>query len=229
MKKELVFLQIKQLNKKVISISKVYDQIFSEYMSEYAFFKTIERLTKEGKLIKISKGLYGFSMDCKYGSVGPSVNEILLEYIGDKKGMEIGYHLYNSLNISTQISKQIKVYSNVITNDIKKINNIEIKKVNLDFSKKECEIIKYLEIINNFTNIQDINRKQFIVAMEELSKIFDNVVANKVIEKIKYKKRTIAFLRDVLGYYNVKNDLSKYLSCYSNYKIPNWEGIYESS
>lgn len=229
MKRESVLLQIRQLNKNVISISDVYNEMFSGLMSELAFFKSIERLTKTGELTKISKGIYGISTKSKYGIIAPSENEILSAYIGKLKGVEIGYRLYNSLNITTQISKQIKVYSNVISSDIKRIKNIEIKKVNLTFSSEECEMIKYIEVLSNFENIQDINRQQFIIAMNTFAKSYNNEVANKVIEALNYKKRTVAFMRDVLDYYKVENDLSKHLSCYSEYKYPKMVGIYESA
>ena len=53
-------------------------------------------------------------------------------------------------------------------------------------------------------------------------KAFEQVAGNK-----HYKKSTIAFLREILNFYNVKNNLNIYLSSLSEYKYPRMEEIYE--
>ena len=50
-----------------------------------------------------------------------------------------------------------------------------------------------------------------------------------VIANISYKKSTIAFLEEILEYYQITNCLSEYLSSLSDYKYPKMEEIYETS
>ena len=47
------------------------------------------------------------------------------------------------------------------------------------------------------------------------------------ISKTSYKKSTISFLREILRYYEVANNLEKHLSALSTYKHPRMEELYE--
>ena len=51
----------------VFEASKLYNQNFNHEMSEAAYYKALERLTKEGCLAKISKGLYCRPKKTRYG------------------------------------------------------------------------------------------------------------------------------------------------------------------
>ena len=51
----------------------------------------------------------------------------------------------------------------------------------------------------------------------------------KVIAVEKFKKSTIAFQREVLNYYGIRNCLDRHLSAMSKYKHPKMEEIYEAA
>ena len=53
-----------------------------------------------------------------------------------------------------------------------------------------------------------------------------DLVINNVSTK-KYKKSTIAFMREILNHYQIKNNLDEYLPSLSEYKYPRMEEIYE--
>lgn len=51
----------------------------------------------------------------------------------------------------------------------------------------------------------------------------------QVLGQIRYSKRTLSFLRNILNYYGVPNELDKYLSSLSGYKHPTMEVLYETA
>ena len=53
---------------------------------------------------------------------------------------------------------------------------------------------------------------------------FEEIVSAKA-----YKKSTIAFLREILNYYKVKNNLNGHLSTLSEYKYPKMEELHEAA
>lgn len=211
----------------LINISELYEQQFAEVMSASAYAKNIERAVNKGLLSKVAKGVYCRPRNTRYGTVMPSEQEILREYIGENKGIIVGYYLYNEINISTQIAKTIEVFSNAINGCTRTINNIVISRRNLEFTKEVSATIKMFEVLKNFSEIQDLNYKEFISYCSNFAKTYNEEMTTLVIEQMKYSKSTIAFMRHILQTYNVNNNLSRYLSELSTYKYPSMERIYE--
>lgn len=89
-------------------------------------------------------------------------------------------------------------------------------------------MIQILEVLKNYSEIQDLNQNQFIKLCEEFAPHYSDEVFEYVNLRIHYPKRTIAFLRSILDYYGVKNNLNKYLSAMSEYKYPKMEALYET-
>jgi len=213
----------------LINASKLYREKFDNIMSETAFMQNISRMNKKGKIVRISKGIYCRPKMTKYGNVLPSDKEIAVQYTGATKGMIVGYYLYNSLNITTQISKTITVFSSISDEQVKRIGNVVIYKYNLKFTDSIMSIIKLMELLYNFKNIQDLNHKAFLNSVEFFSNAYTNKKFETVQNAITYPKWTIAFLKALLDHYQVSNDLNKYLSSLSEYKYPRIEELYESA
>lgn len=211
----------------IFEASKLYFEQFNFSMSEAAFYKALERMVKEYVLIKISKGIYARPEQSKYGIVPPSEEEIISNFIENNKGIVIGYQLYNLLNISTQISKNIKIYCNMINQQTKTIGNVFIERKEVDFSDEVCKVIEMLEILSNFNSIQDLNYNSFILLCEKFYKQYDEETTKYVLAKMRYSKSTIAFLRNILNHYGVDNALGENLSAFSTYNYPSMEEIYE--
>lgn len=211
----------------MIEASRLYCERFNTTMSEAAFYKALERLVKANYLIKISKGLYARPEISKYGIVPPSEEEIIANYISNSKGVVVGYQLYNSLNITTQISKNVKIYCNAIDKMTKRLGNVFIELKKLTFNEEVKKVIEMLEVLNNFNTIQELNYKGFILLCEKFYEQYDEEVTKIVLSEIRYSKSTIAFLRNILNYYGVKNTLNEKLSAFSTYNYPSMEKIYE--
>ena len=213
----------------LIMASKLYRKELSCKVSEEAFYKTIERMCKANELIKIAKGTYHLPKINKYGIVPPSEEEIVSSFTKNNSGAVIGFSLYNKLGLTTQVSKSVLVISNALDSITKNIKNIEIKRVNIDFSKENINMIQGLNVLQNFDVIEDLNYCVFIKYIEQFALSYKDDIFEKVYGAIKYKKSTISFLYEILNYYEINNDLSNHLSKLSEYKHPKMEEIYEAA
>lgn len=195
------------------------------------YYKSIERMMKKGELDKVAKGVYCRPKVTKFGKISAGEENILNYYIGKENytGVVVGYRLYNNYGITTQVSNTVKVYSNVLDEENKVIKNIEIKKINMSVNLKNKKAIEKLEILENYNEIEDIDRNQFRYFLRTITEEYSDEVFINVLKNMKYKKRTIAYLESILNSRGVKNTLSQFLNKTSKYKIPAVEEFYETS
>lgn len=213
----------------LIIAGKLYREKLSQYITEAAYYKTLQRMCDSGELVKIAKGTYHLPKKTKYGIIPPSEKEIVSAFTKNKTGTVVGYSLYNELNLTTQISKVVTVFSSAIDGGEKSVRNITVYQMPLEFSKEIINIIHSLDVLQNFDNIQDINYSAFLKFTKEFSESFNDEAFEKIISVKKYKKSTISFMREILDYYNVQNNLSKHLSSLSTYKHPKMEELYAAT
>lgn len=211
----------------LIFARKLYKTALYNQVNEAAFYKTLERMCKSGELVKIAKGTYHLPKVSKYGIVPPSEKEIISAFTKNGTGTIVGYSLYNALDLTTQVAKSIEVMSSTIENLTKTIRNVVVHQVQIDYTEDVKNMIHSLEVLQNYYNIQDINNLSFRKFTKKLADWYDEEIFKKVISVISYKKSTIAFLREILNFYDVKNNLNIYLSSLSEYKYPRMEEIYE--
>ena len=213
----------------LIFASKLYIQQLSSEVTESAYYKTLERLCKAGDLCKIAKGTYYRPKASKYGIVPPSQKEIVAAFTEKEKGTVVGYSLYNSLKLTTQVSKTVEVFSSALEQQTKNISNVLLQFCNLIYTPEVNGMIHMMEVLQNFSEIQDLNYSQFIKYCEQFSETYNDAVFEQVCQQIKYQKKTIAFLRNILMHFQVPNNLNRYLSSLSEYKYPSMEEIYEAA
>ena len=117
--------------------------------------------------------------------------------------------------------------SSTLESYTKTIRNVIVHQVPIEFSKEIQNMIKGLEVLQNFYEIQDLNYKAFIEFTETLAQNYiEELFIREELYK-RYKKSTIAFLREILNYYHKENNLDVYLSALSDYKHPKMEELYE--
>lgn len=213
----------------LIFASKLYKTKLYNQVSEAAFYKTLERMCKSGELVKIAKGTYHLPKVSKYGIVPPSEKEIISAFTKNGTGTIVGYSLYNALDLTTQVAKSIEVMSSTLENLTKTIRNVVVHQVQIDYTENVKNMIHSLEVLQNYYNIQDINNLSFKKFTKKIADWYDEEIFKNVISAISYKKSTIAFLREILNFYDVKNNLNIYLSSLSEYKYPRMEEIYETT
>lgn len=211
----------------LIFASKVYKESMSKDISEVAYYKMLERMYKDGELAKAARGIYYKPKSSKYGIIPPSQEQIIESFTKNNTGTVIGYALYNKLNLTTQVAKTVQVLSSTLDSFTKTIRNVSIKQVELEFTQDVEDMIQGLDVLQNFYEIEDINYVEFLEYTRKLAMRYHADTFKKVISKVSYKKSTIAFLREILCFYNVQNALDQYLSELSNYKYPKMEELYD--
>lgn len=213
----------------LIFASRLYRQSLSDTVSESAYYKTLERMCQQNTLAHVSRGIYCKPARGKYGIRLPSERDVIHEFTRDGNGTVIGYALYNHLNLTTQVPKLIEVYSSLPEQQTKRIGRVRLTQKELKYSPEAVRMIQILEVLKNYSEIQDLNQRQFIKLCEEFAPHYSDEVFEYVNSRIHYPKRAIAFLRSILDYYGVKNNLNKYLSAMSEYKYPKMEALHETT
>lgn len=213
----------------LIFASRFYKSELESVTTEATFYQTLGRLCKAGKLCRLSKGTYYRPKVGKYGVVLPSQREIVAAFTSEENGTTIGYSLFNRLKLTTQISKTVEVLSSQIDQKTKNISNVLLQFCDLIYTPEISGMVHMLEVLQNFNSIQELNYANFLQYTETFAKTYSDETFAAVIRQKHYQKKTIAFLKEVLSYYGVNNNLSKYLSCLSDYKHPSMEDIYESA
>ena len=80
--------------------------------------------------------------------------------------------------------------------------------------------IEQLEILENYDEIEDIDKNSLIRLYRTIAEEYFDEVFITVLRNMKYKKRTIAYLERILNTRKVDNTLSKFLNKTPKYKIP---------
>lgn len=177
----------------------------------------------------MTKGLYYRPKKSRFGMVPISEEDIIRHYIGNWNGMVIGYRLYNRKGLTTQIGKRVEVLSCNISEQTKNIETVRVTNCNVRFSEETVAVIEVLEILQNYKKIEDINKGALAVLMKKFADNYSDETAVYVLQNLKYKKSTIAFLRTFLNYHGVENRLDQFLSVLSSYYIPPMEEFYETA
>ena len=227
---QMIFSLIKLIpENELIFASKLYNEKLKNYVSEDSFYQTLGRLCKSGELSRIAKGTYYRPKTSKYGIVPPSEKEIISAFTESNSGTVIGYALYNSLKLTTQLPKKVEVLSSRMEQQTKNISNVLLQYCDLVYTPNIENMIHMLEVLQNFDRIQDLNTNYFIEYCKNFVSTYNDATFKIVNAQKKYQKRTISFLKNILDFYNVSNDLNRYLSTVSEYKHPTMEEIYETA
>lgn len=204
------------------------ERLSDNQLSEENFYKVLERLVTKKQLVRLSKGIYSRPQKTRFGFLAPSEQDIIDFFTEANSGMLIGYYLYNHLQLTTQISKTYHILTNN-AHSKSTINNILLKEYDLIFTEEVKRHLAMLEVLTSVDVIQDLNEKRFIKYCEEFAMYhYDDQLLDDILDKVKYKKRTINFLKLILDVYGVHHTLQKHLSRLSKYKEPKVK-YYESS
>jgi hypothetical protein len=198
----------------VVSANELYESEFSR-MSQAAFFKALERLVNEGVLVRAAKGMYAKKSDIES-------DDVLNHFFGEDNmdGMYIGERLYAKYGLTTAESRDIWLYSTLIVKETCNIGKIHVKRVPVELNYDNTKIIEALEILQNYDKIENLNKDKFARYARQFAKGYNDASAVNVINAMKYKKSTIAFMKRILDMYKVPNTLQQFLSYASRYKVP---------
>ena len=139
--------------------------------------------------------------------------------------MFTGIHLYNKYSLTNVKSDNISLYSNVCKQSVCHIGNIEVKRPAVELDFDNTRIIEAMEIFQNYFNIPELDKTKFARYAKQFASGYDDGAAVTVLRSMKYKKRSIAFMKKVLDTYKVPNTLSQFLSNASHYKVPTFNKL----
>ncbi len=213
---------------RLLEASALYQKSFST-VPEMTYYKTLERMRRQGSLVHLTKGLYYRPKKSRFGAVPISEKEIVGHYTYGERGIVIGYRLYNQKGLTTQISKRVEVLSTAIPEQKKTIQNVCVMNSGIALTKDTIPVIETMEILQNYKSIEDIRKPALAAYMREFAMNYSDEVTVSVLKNRKYKKSTIAFLQRFLNYFGVENSLHQFLSTLSSYAIPEMEEFYESA
>lgn len=213
---------------KLLEANALYERSFGT-VPEMSYYKTLERMSKQGTLVHLTKGIYYRPKKSRFGSVPISENDIISHYTNDGRGVVIGYRLYNRKGLTTQVSKRVEVLSSALSEQKKNISNVCVTNCSVDLTADTIPVIEALEILQNYRNIEDVNKRALAAYMAGFASVYSDHAAVYVLKNRKYKKSTIAFLESFLNHLGIENTLSQFLSVLSTYAIPKMEEFYETA
>ena len=208
----------------IINAADVYQDQFA-FVTEKNFYKVLERMTRDGILTRLTKGLYYRPKKTRFGNV-PLSEDKITEYYAHN-GVVLGYVMYNKYGLTTQVGKRVEVLSGNVTEEKKNIGNIFVEKTRMELNEDTVPVIEALDVLQHYSQIEDLNRSALASFLSSFSKEYSDSTADYVINNRKYKKRTIAFMKAILDYKGINNSLEKHLSVLSTYAVPEMEEIFE--
>lgn len=113
-------------------------------VSEQSYYKTLERMTKAGELVHLTKGMYYRPKKSRFGMVPISEKEIVSHFTGTNRGLLVGYRLYVNKGLTTQVSKNAEVLSVLVREHKKNISNVSVSKIEMELSPEIKARLKLL-------------------------------------------------------------------------------------
>lgn len=198
-------------------------------MSQTAFYKALSRLEQNGLLYRLARGVYCVPKHTKFGLLLSSEAQIIEYLIGsnENKGVLIGHRLFNRYGLTTQISKNVSLYTNKIRQKKRNIKNVMAHRVDLTFNHETNRLVELLEVLEHYKTIEDLNLPNLINYIKASVQYYDKNSLKKIQNAIGYKKRTLASLKNILDYYGVEHSIQTYLNETSNYDAINLESLNE--
>jgi len=207
----------------IYDASKIYNDHFHSLFNEQNYYQVLSRMVKNKRLIKVAKGLY-YNPKYKDGKQIPlthkHIKKFMLPYHG--LGFAVGETLYYRLKLTLKKPSNYTYYVNHIEEKTRTIQNTKFIRI---YSEINADIIKHIEcidILEHFDSIHNINLDNFNQYIISFLNGYDQKIMNHAIKVIKPKKRTVAFLKEILDTYRISNKLDFYLSSTSNYHIPKY-------
>lgn len=190
--------------------------------------KAIERLIKDGVIKRISTGIFYIPKKSIFGELKPSDEELIKPYLFNKNGERIAYitgtSFYNSIGLTTQIPRIIKIASRDkrIYISTKNVKATPVKSY-VDVTDSNYNLLQILDALKDFKSIQDLNIDSAILVLKSvLSKLSFEEKQDIIQFATYYPPRVIAFLGALMEDIDINintNLLKKNLNPLTKYKL----------
>ena len=180
-------------------VSKLKDIEFAEVPYK-TLLKILNRLEEEGLLKSVSKGVY-------FIGEKPVDEELIFdEYVDDRKGMFVGYQLFNDVGISDYVDCKIEIYTNNIKSKQKSVGQYLLKRVDLEFDDDIVDLVALLEIIGTGYSMKGCDFMAYKKTVDILLKSYSDSSFEKIVKAIHYKYSTIKQLSELLESNSIDNN-----------------------
>ena len=152
-----------------------------------ALLKILSRLTDEGLLLPVSKGVYYIQGDRPF-DLDRAVEEY---YINGEHGMFVGYKMYNDLEVSDHTDGTAEIYTNRIGAAHKSIGKYHLTYADVVFDNYAKQLIQTLELTEHFTKIIDIDYIRLYNVRQSGIRSYLDYDIDRVTKAIPYSRSTL--------------------------------------
>jgi hypothetical protein len=180
-----------------------YVDFLTQVNKREAVIKHLNRMVKQGRLSKLSKGKYYKPQETKFGSLLPEQYQIVKDLIGKRNkltGYITGYSYFNSMGLTTQVSNIIQIAMNETRPSIKRgMYKIMFVKQKNHISKENIPLLRLLDTLRFIKKIPDSNINSSCLIMKDILKDL-NTDEISLVQKLsmKYSPSTRAILGALL-------------------------------
>ncbi|MFH5881199.1 hypothetical protein [Liberiplasma polymorphum] len=204
-------------------LKKFYDQQMHQYTTESIYLKTISRLAEKKIITKVMRSHY-YIPKKDSTRLTPTAWKVRAYILEDaSKYVEIGDALYFRKKISLKTPEVTSYFVNDMDTQTKSILSFKFTNIKTPLTNTVKTHIELLDILSNYDSMPYVIHHRFLQLMESYSNQFCEDTFHIIYNEFKYKKKTIAFLCEVLDHYNITHDLRSLLSAASTYHVPDWK------
>ena len=186
----------KNNNGAIFDVSKLKDIEFAEVPYK-TLLKILNRLEEEGLLKPVSKGVY-------FIGEKPVDEELIFdEYVDDRRGMFVGYQLFNDVGISDYVDCKIEIYTNNIKTKQKSVGRYLLKRIDLEFDDDIVDLIALLDVGYSMKGCDFMSYKKTV---NMLLQSYSDCNFEKIVKAIRYKYSTIKQLSEFLDANSIDNN-----------------------
>ena len=98
--------------------------------------------------------------------------------------------------------------------------HFHVKRTTIVLNYENTRVVEALEILEHFDEIEGLNKHKFARYARQFATGYQDAAAVYVIENMKYKKRTVAFMKKILDMYKMENSLGQFISFATRYRLP---------
>jgi hypothetical protein len=208
----------------IYDASKIYHDHFHPLFNEQNYYQVLSRMVKNKRLIKVAKGLY-YNPEYKNGKQIPLTHKHIKKFMLPHHGLgfAVGESLYYRLKLTSKKPSNYTYYVNHIEEKKRTIQNTKFIRIHSEINDDIMKHIECIDILEHFESIHNINLENFNQYISSFINVYDEKIMNHAIKDIKPKKRSIAFLKEILDENSIDHTLGFYLSTTSKYHIPKWK------
>lgn len=148
--------------------------LLSKDLSKKAIVQALSRASRNGEIVRMSKGKYYKPRKTRFGLLRPDEDEIirsLTEKNGKPTGYLTGLALYNRLGLTTQIANELLIARKGRL-PVKNIYGYQIRFADrvISITKKSIPLLQLLDVLRDINDIPDTTADKTVTEIVELFK-----------------------------------------------------------